>query len=378
MEDSILKNHRLAFPKPFSQEENSNLDLFRQAVAKVDAKHVQNVQSARPERFTMSANGRWLEARGSNVNRARPKSFNMTDANYRELIRLMSFNPMQVYKIFEDLMDFFLGENSLSRQLAKIYSVDHNLIEIEIKRQALIVSARRDLIGATYLHADNDLSNNTEFYSGYIFPNPIVSTVSPPAHNAGVSQINISQDEELFPASGGVVCIGDYESSTFECLHYDDRVADVLNLSSPTQFVHQAGELVYLPEYIRGVECVLNQNIVAGQAYGQISTSNSSDFPDKVGVVWFDWHKKEHGEDDRVVYTARLNNSSITLNSNYIFQQSYPIGSRITLCAKKPRHDIKGTDYAFYLNGTGSLVDYISEVFAEVKAEGVRLKMDFV
>lgn len=377
MEENILKSHKLGFPKPYSKKTNSNLSLFLEALAKTDADHADSVQKARLERFLFTSNGNWLDAKGSNLNRPRPRSFNMSDVSFRELIRLLSFRPMQVYGIFEDIADFFLGPDSISRQLAKIYSVDHNLIKVAIKKNALIVAARRGLVGASYLHGDHLLENLSEFYSGYIFPNAIISTISPPAHGIGSTTIDISQDEEKFPATGEVICVGDFNNPNFECKYYTGRALDILTLETPLEFSHDAGEIVYIPQYITKTECTLQEEIVAGQSYGQILTSNSADFPDGVGVVWFEWADRANGNDERVVYKARINNGTITLDNTYTFKKSFAIGSNITLCAKKPTHAIDGTDYAFYLNGTESLVNYITEVLEEVKAEGVRLQLIF-
>src|SRR3989304_7722536 len=100
MIDSIFKNHKLSFPKPYTQKSDANLADFLRALAKTDQAHQDEIKDAREERFTMTANGRWLDVRGSNFLRPRPKSFNISDVNYRELIRLMTFHPMQVFAIF--------------------------------------------------------------------------------------------------------------------------------------------------------------------------------------------------------------------------------------------------------------------------------------
>jgi len=376
LQEKIYKNHALSFPAPvYTKDEESELHKFLKAIADVDAEHHQEMINAREQKFTKYASGKWLEVRGANFNRQRPKGFNMSDDTYRELIKLMSFHPMQTYPIFEKLADLFFGPDSIIRDMIKIFSVDPALIEIAIKKYALVVAARRGLIGATYLHGDHDLAIN-DYYSGYVYPRKKVTTLSPPAIVPGETLLDISANQEDFPETGEVICIGEKDSAEWESRYYTGRVGDILTLSRPTSIGHAPGTKIFIPVYITKHEIVLNENLTSGLSYSDIATSNSADFPDLEGAVWFNYHKKNARE--KVPYRARLNNGTITLDDTYVMKNSYPSGSIITLCAKSSAHNIDGTDYAFYINGTEGLADYIKSVFLEVKAEGVRADITVV
>jgi len=124
---------------------------------------------------------------------------------------------------------------------------------------------------------------------------------------------------------------------------------------------------------LRSAVTSLNQDVVKGQAYSLMSVLDSSDFPNELGYLAFDF-----GYDNQeilVPYHRKLATTSLVMDSSYIFEESHASGSKVHLCSKgafSPNSD--GSDYAIFIHDTEVAQELMSDLLDYVKAAGVLVR----
>jgi len=133
-------------------------------------------------------------------------------------------------------------------------------------------------------------------------------------------------------------------------------------------------------EYLRQLKTVitgtrgrLNQSIAKGSSHASIALVNSAAFPDTAGEIMMSYGKVNH--ENPIPYTSRPNNTSLTLDPNYVFEKDHSSGEWINLCSNITITD-QEFPYAFWLTDTQAAADALIEIFNRVKAAGVRLTVE--
>jgi len=372
---NILEDHKRSYPSSFYRKKSdSMIEKILTVIAAEDEKIANDIKAARAQRILMTSEGKYLSNWGARYKINRPRGFKTTEAVYREIVRLIAFYPKQIRPIFEKLAELFWGERALVDDIVQIYNIEPSKIDIIIQAIAPIVAARFDLLNATYLHETHDLYDPLKppFPSAYTFEPASYSTLNPPTHPIGSLLLDISINQDDFPTTPFTVAVGNADN--YEVKYATGRTGDYIYLANPTIVPHNAGEQVYIPKYITHIETTLNQIVTAGTKYPQLLLTNSADFPDRNGALYVAFDKTLR---DHVPYKSRPDNNRVLLDPDYVFQNSYSIGTPVTLCCVDPQVNRFGRDYAFKLTDTEAMREYIVELFNRVKREGVRLNITF-
>ena len=98
-----------SLPSLYKTEAGSLLGNLLQSLAISDEDVTVQIQNTRDQMFTSTADGRFLDARGSSVGVDRTAELGLTDDDFRELIPVLSFAPKQVRSTLISLLDVFWG-----------------------------------------------------------------------------------------------------------------------------------------------------------------------------------------------------------------------------------------------------------------------------
>jgi len=123
---------------------------------------------------------------------------------------------------------------------------------------------------------------------------------------------------------------------------------------------------------IGGEECETTQ-LVDGNAELLITVNNASDIPDKQGHLVFGFGTSR--EEGPVPYTARPSSTQLLLNPSYVFENSHPSGTNISLISQNFPFDpaTDGTSYQSYITDVVAGRLYAEELIRLVAATGIQL-----
>lgn len=198
-----------------------------------------DVGNARDQFLLDTAEGYYLAELGKDLDVFKPKNFRMQDQVYRQLIEIITNSSKNIEYIFERLLKLFFGNNVFVNNLAKVYSYQKNLINIDIKKDALVVASSRDLYGTSYLHRNQ--AGHFDGWGTYSW------TASLPALlPAGSLSITLPTLPTGIPEEGFVE-IGTYGASDYETKHFT-LVGNSLNFIGPTYYDHPSASALRGPE----------------------------------------------------------------------------------------------------------------------------------
>jgi len=223
--------------------------------------------NARDQFLLSTAQGYYLREIGKDLDVFKPKGFKMRDQVYRELIEIVTNSSKNIEYAFERMLKLFFGQNVFVNKLAYSYSYQKNIINVDIRENALIVASSRDLYGTTYIHRSSD---------GHFDGSGTVSwTGTLPADlPAGSTSLTLATLPIGIPAEGFIE-IGSYGEIDYETKQYT-LSGSTLTFASPTYSFHAYGTAIRGPEtpddYPNGylfntaVVAVLGASILAGSA----------------------------------------------------------------------------------------------------------------
>lgn len=138
------------------------------------------------------------------------------------------------------------------------------------------------------------------------------------------------------------------------------------------------GSFVYDPnsDYtVQKMRTSLNQNIVAGQVYTQISVLNSSNIPNEAGNLIFNFGRERM--EYSVPYIGRPNNSTLLVDPSYVFKKDHVPGELInTIITTGTVPRVGGMDYPVYLVGVETARELVQNIVRGVVATGVVIRWE--
>ena len=94
-------------PKFFKTQTNPNWKALIEAMGEVDQELAVLLENVREQFFIDTASRPWIDRLGANVKVSRPRFVGMGDDSFRRYIPALSYQPKQVKKILDDLLDIF-------------------------------------------------------------------------------------------------------------------------------------------------------------------------------------------------------------------------------------------------------------------------------
>ena len=180
-----------------------------------------------------------------------------------------------------------------------------------------------------------------------------------------------------FPSSG-VIHIGEPGSATFETKGFT-RSGTALSLLGVTQFGHASGEQISIPIMPRSIKTTLNQSIVSGSSWPEITVANAADFQEQniQGVVLL---ARSYANSELVPFRGRktADNSKIVIDPSYVFANNHASGETVHLMALQTLPAVNGIDYPFYLNDTDKLRGQFFSTLSRCKVTGFKMKVEII
>jgi len=222
------------FPRPFYQlKSGQGISILLETTGDEMNQASDDVKEYRKQFLLATAAGKYLQVHGVNVDLFRLRGYNMSDAKYRELIKIVTNTQKNIEYIFERLIKLFFGDSAFDSGLVDIYSYRKNEIVLEIKSNALIIASSRSLYGTTYLHQEN--TGHFDGFGALTWS----TTLAAPAL-AGSLSVALS-DTTNVPISG-LITLSPTEIKGFS------RVGSILTFFSPTKNDYAAGAAVEGPQ----------------------------------------------------------------------------------------------------------------------------------
>jgi hypothetical protein len=328
-----------------------------------------SIQDAKEQIFVNTAKLQYLDALGSNVGVFRPAAVNLADAQFRQLIPVLSFYPKQVLPTIIKVLDAFFEANN-----PDVLVRESNPNEIVIQIPSSVPSLRRSVRGSHHFHSysgtitavDNTLKTVTvdmiektlvadelkdAFLGQDISSFPILSN---PAGSTGVV-IQFSVGNNLSPLTVGQKFV----------------VSGVKNYAGS-----------FFPETTKSFTVTksrgfLGQNIVAGNIYPVITMTDCSGIPDSPGRLVFKYGRS--GEEADVKYYGRPNNTTLLIDPTYNFSSNHTIGDVVNVIVKPYRAPrISGADYSVYITGVTAARILAQQIVESIVAAGVVIRWEVV
>lgn len=236
MVDFVTKTDELKryFPRPFYQlTPGQGLSILLETYGEAFDQAAADLVDYRQQFLLSTAAAEYLQIHGVNVDLFRPRGYNMSDAKYRDMIKIVTNTSKNIEYIFERLIELFFGNTAISGGLVDCYSYRRNEIILEIKRNALIVASSRNLFGTSYVHR-----THTGAFDGF-GALTWATTLAAPA-TAGDLTVTLTSTTNV-PLSG-IALLGGTEIKGFE------RVGAVLTFYSPIQTSYSSSSPVQGPE----------------------------------------------------------------------------------------------------------------------------------
>ena len=104
--DKTQRLHDL-MPKIFRTKTNPNWNAVISALGESDQGLTDLLEDVREQMFVETASRPWIDRLGANVKVSRPRFVGMSDDSFRRYIPTLSYQPKQVKKILDDLLDVF-------------------------------------------------------------------------------------------------------------------------------------------------------------------------------------------------------------------------------------------------------------------------------
>lgn len=135
-------------PSLYKPNTNPNIKALLEAIGGENDKIVEQILNAKEQLFVNTAVGEYLDALGSNYGVERPlttTSFQIENELFRDIIKILSFQPKQIKQTMENLLFSFFGNDP------DVFIEEINPNEIVIQLPATLVSARDTLLGTTHI-----------------------------------------------------------------------------------------------------------------------------------------------------------------------------------------------------------------------------------
>lgn len=124
---------------------------------------------------------------------------------------------------------------------------------------------------------------------------------------------------------------------------------------------------------VTGVKSEISSNVIAGDVYSTINLSNAASFPNKPGLLMFDFGRST--QEGPVAYSSRPNNSTLLIDASHQFQFDHLIGRTVNLVVDEPSIPrVTGEDYAFFVTGTEQAREAAQKLIKQVLASGVVIR----
>lgn len=109
-------------PKYFNARANENWSSLISAIGSEDERLAQLAEQVRKQFFVKTAERPYLDRLAANHNLQRPRFVGMSDSDFRRFIPIMSYQPKQVKRIIDELLDlFFLRDATTAFLSSELY-----------------------------------------------------------------------------------------------------------------------------------------------------------------------------------------------------------------------------------------------------------------
>lgn len=141
-------NLKRTVPSVFNPSGNRNWKALLDAFGASLDSAMQGIADAKEQLFVETAQGKFLEARGDNYGVRKFTEIFLSDENFRELIKILSFRPKQVRETIKDFLRLFFGDS----EFVAIHEINPNELVVVIPATVPTIIDR--LIGAHHFHAE--------------------------------------------------------------------------------------------------------------------------------------------------------------------------------------------------------------------------------
>lgn len=355
-----LDNMVRFMPDVLEPNNNPNTRGLLSAWATEDDEVVAQIQAAKDQIYPITAEGKFLDLLGSNVGVFRNPDFKLVDSVFRQLIPALSFNPKQTRETIVEVLDIFFGVGN-----TLVFEVNPSEIVIQIPST---IPGQRNLAGAFHLNSysgtvttiDNvfktitvDFDDSTQSIQvdelsnalfGQILENKTI--ISNTAGTTGVVlQFSAGDDLSVFSGTGDfIAAVLDYQGS----------------------YMHDPTSAFTL----RSLRGKLNQTITAGQSFLFLQMVDSSQIPNETGKFILNYGTDT--QEGPIDYFSRPNNSSIFIDSSFVFASNHVANEPINVAAVPTvAPNIDGTDYSIYLSDVVSSITLAQQIIRSIVAAGV-------
>lgn len=216
-----------------------------------------------------------------------------------------------------------------------------------------------------------------DYPSGYIYDSEYRSDLVG-SYLANAITLNLGVFPENIPQVG-TVFIGSPTAFNFEAKGYtkSSPTSNVLNLKGGLGFAHSSGDSVIVPNMPRKFKTTLNQTILAGQSFSEITVANAADFGLSRGAIRL---AQSFGNEEIVPFISRKisDNTKLLIDPNYTFVYDHAPGEKVQLMSRKTRVSTDGLNWPFYLNDTDALREQFFNMLKRLKAQGVRMVFEII
>lgn len=145
---------------------------------------------------------------------------------------------------------------------------------------------------------------------------------------------------------------------------------DVIDPAYPSSYVFDPTGQLYT---VTGRNALLSQSIGEGSIQPSISLVDSSNLPNKAGLILFNFGRSQ--QEGPISYSSRPNNSSLLIDPSHVFQKPHVVGRYVNLIDSSPTLPrVTGDDYPVYIVGTEEARAAAQTLIKRLTAAGVIIR----
>lgn len=418
MAESTLNRLIRAIPPIFAPQTNPVWNAILQALAQEHDTLATQIGNAKAQLFVKTAEGQFLDRLGSGLGVARPATLGMLDADYQNLIPVLSTEAKNIRKVFYDAMDIFWGplfsRTNLTTANAAPFAVqpgDELSVIVDGGAPQTLKATTQDMavpgamtaqeavtmlqrvVGTTAQVITNsstgsqyvNLRTNTPGGRGWLqfVPSTMLSSTKLNFDTSKKYRItDLTQRTALWELQGREIIIElpaviPTLRRTLYGSHHLHLDATLQPPVPPANGIW-AGSFMYSRSGLANftaskVSAVTQEQILANSVAPKVTVNNASAFPDAPGLCIFGWGT--NNQEEPVRYIGRPNNSTLLLDPTHTFAQTHPVGTYINILSnlQPPTPRTTGQDLGVYLSSPSEARAIVQALLQTLAAAGVVL-----